>query len=50
MGNKRKYREGVGKWLEREIGVKVNVREAFKINQDKMKVGSRRTLCQIRVS
>jgi hypothetical protein len=23
-------------WLEREIGVKVNVKEAFKINKDKM--------------
>jgi hypothetical protein len=34
--NKRKYREGVEEWLEREIGVKVNVKEAFKINKDKM--------------
>jgi hypothetical protein len=25
----------VEKWLEREIGVKVNVKEAFKINKDK---------------
>jgi hypothetical protein len=23
-------------WLEREIGVKVNVKETFKINQDKV--------------
>jgi hypothetical protein len=23
-------------WLEREIGMKVNVKEAFKINKDKM--------------
>jgi hypothetical protein len=34
--NKRKYREGVEEWLEREIGMKVNVKEAFKINKDKM--------------
>jgi hypothetical protein len=34
-GNKRKYREGVEEWLEREIGVKLNVKEAFKINKDK---------------
>jgi hypothetical protein len=27
---------GVEQWLEREIGVKVNVKEAFKINKDKM--------------
>ncbi|KAH0812079.1 hypothetical protein GEV33_010711 [Tenebrio molitor] len=27
---------GVEEWLEREIGVKVNVKEAFKINKDKM--------------
>jgi hypothetical protein len=27
---------GVEEWLEREIGVKVNVKKAFKINQDKM--------------
>jgi hypothetical protein len=27
---------GVEEWLGREIGVKVNVKEAFKINQDKM--------------
>jgi hypothetical protein len=26
----------VEEWLEREIGVKVNVKEAFKINKDKM--------------
>jgi hypothetical protein len=26
----------VEEWLGREIGVKVNVKEAFKINQDKM--------------
>jgi hypothetical protein len=40
---------GVKEWLEREIGVKVNVKEAFKINNDageNWKVGSRRrTLC-----
>jgi hypothetical protein len=34
--NKRKYRKGVEEWLEREIEMKVNVREAFKINKDKM--------------
>jgi hypothetical protein len=27
---------GVEEWLEREIGVKVNVKEAFKINEDRM--------------
>jgi hypothetical protein len=27
---------GVEEWLEREIGVKVNVKEAFKINKNKM--------------
>jgi hypothetical protein len=27
---------GVEEWLEREIGVKVNVKEAFKINKDRM--------------
>ncbi|KAJ3621512.1 hypothetical protein MTP99_003635 [Tenebrio molitor] len=27
---------GVEEWLEREIGVKVNVKEAFKTNKDKM--------------
>ncbi|KAJ3621869.1 hypothetical protein MTP99_002421 [Tenebrio molitor] len=27
---------GVEEWLEREIGVKVNVKEAFKINKDKI--------------
>jgi hypothetical protein len=27
---------GVEEWLEREIGVEVNVKEAFKINKDKM--------------
>ncbi|KAJ3622274.1 hypothetical protein MTP99_002793 [Tenebrio molitor] len=27
---------GVEEWLQREIGVKVNVKEAFKINKDKM--------------
>jgi hypothetical protein len=27
---------GVEEWLGSEIGVKVNVKEAFKINQDKM--------------
>jgi hypothetical protein len=27
---------GMEEWLEREIGVKVNVKEAFKINKDKM--------------
>jgi hypothetical protein len=27
---------GVEEWLEREIGVKVNVKGAFKINKDKM--------------
>jgi hypothetical protein len=27
---------GVEEWLEREIGVKVNVKEAFKINKDKL--------------
>jgi hypothetical protein len=27
---------GEKEWLEREIGVKVNVKEAFKINKDKM--------------
>ncbi|KAH0812101.1 hypothetical protein GEV33_010690 [Tenebrio molitor] len=27
---------GVEEWLEREIGVKVNVKEAYKINKDKM--------------
>jgi hypothetical protein len=32
----RKYREGVEKWFEGEIGVKVNVKEAFKINKGKM--------------
>jgi hypothetical protein len=26
----------VEEWLEREIGVKVNVKEAFKISKDKM--------------
>jgi hypothetical protein len=26
----------VEEWLEREIGVKVNAQEAFKINEDKM--------------
>jgi hypothetical protein len=26
----------VEKWLEREIGMKVNVKEGFKINKDKM--------------
>jgi hypothetical protein len=26
----------VEEWLEREVGVKVNVKEAFKINKDKM--------------
>jgi hypothetical protein len=26
----------VEKWLEREIGVKMNVKEAFRINKDKM--------------
>jgi hypothetical protein len=40
---------GVEECLEREIGVKVNVKEAFKINNDagkKWKIGSRRrTLC-----
>jgi hypothetical protein len=35
-GNKWKYREGVEKWLEKEVGVKVNVKEEFKINKDKM--------------
>jgi hypothetical protein len=35
-GNMRKYREGVEKWFEWEIGVKVNVKEAFKINKGKM--------------
>jgi hypothetical protein len=30
------YRDGVEEWLEREIGVEVNVKEAFKINKDKM--------------
>jgi hypothetical protein len=35
---------GVEEWLEREIGVKVNVKEAFTINKDD--AGSRRrTLC-----
>jgi hypothetical protein len=34
-GNRRKYRERVEEWLEREIGVKLNVKEAFKINKDK---------------
>jgi hypothetical protein len=29
-------KEGVEEWLEREIEVKVNVKEAFKINKDKM--------------
>jgi hypothetical protein len=29
-------REGVEEWLDREIEVKVNVQEAFKINKDKM--------------
>jgi hypothetical protein len=29
-------KEGVEEWLEREIAVKVNVKEAFKINKDKM--------------
>jgi hypothetical protein len=29
-------REGVEEWLDREIGVKVNAQEAFKINKDKM--------------
>jgi hypothetical protein len=28
--------KGVEEWLEREIGVKVNVKEAFKVNKDKM--------------
>jgi hypothetical protein len=36
-GNKWKYREGVEEWLEKEVGVKVNVREAFKINKDKIR-------------
>jgi hypothetical protein len=41
---------GVEEWLEREIGVKVNVKEAFKINKDdtdknRMLVSRRRTLC-----
>jgi hypothetical protein len=27
---------GVEEWLEREIGLKVNVKEAFKINKDEM--------------
>jgi hypothetical protein len=35
-GNKWKYREGGESWLEREKGVKMNVKEAFKINKDKM--------------
>jgi hypothetical protein len=41
----------VKEWLEREIGVKVNVKVTFKINKDKMvleKIESgsrRRTLC-----
>jgi hypothetical protein len=29
---------GVEEWLEREGGVKVNVKEAFKVNKDKMKL------------
>jgi hypothetical protein len=28
--------KGVEEWLEREIGVKVNVKEAFKVNKNKM--------------
>jgi hypothetical protein len=36
-GNKWKYREGVEEWLEKEVGVKVNVREAFKINKDQIR-------------
>jgi hypothetical protein len=36
----------VEEWLEREIGVKLNVKEAFRINKKNRKVGSRRrTLC-----
>jgi hypothetical protein len=35
-GIRRNIERGVEEWLEREIGVKVNVKEAFKINKDKM--------------
>jgi hypothetical protein len=35
----------VEEWLKREIGVKVNVKEAFKINKDKMMQSRRKTLC-----
>jgi hypothetical protein len=41
MGNKRKYREGVEEWLEREIGLKVDVKQALKINKDKMMLAKR---------
>jgi hypothetical protein len=30
--------KGVEEWLEREIGVKVNVKEAFKVNKDKVRL------------
>jgi hypothetical protein len=33
---------GVEEWLEREIGVKVNVKEAFKINKDKMMLAKKK--------
>jgi hypothetical protein len=36
---------GVEEWLKRKIGVKVNVKEAFKINKDKMMQSRRKTLC-----
>jgi hypothetical protein len=35
-GIRRNIERGMKEWLEREIGVKVNVKEAFKINKDKM--------------
>jgi RNA-binding protein YhbY len=35
-GIRENIERGVEEWLEREVEVKVNVREAFKINKDKM--------------
>jgi hypothetical protein len=46
-GNKRKYRKGVEEWLEREVGMKVNIKEAFKINKGKMmlaKLGQKKNI------
>jgi hypothetical protein len=38
--NKRKYREREEEWLEREIGVKLNVKDAFRINKKIEKLGA----------